>query len=262
MTLLCASLPIADIVLFALLALALVLGIIRGLAKSFKGLFLSIVIVLCALLLISPTFTPVRNLEIFSGMNTSITQKLSGTEIMSTPIYIEEVENEDGTKSISYFVEKEVDGTMQRVPLSDAMQEGNMLDGIKGKINVWLVSSFITEDGQTIGGVAGDFVTDLIVMVIMFIVYCIAMGLVCWLIRRLVKGMHTSENKAVRVVDRCLGAVVSVALMFVGLLVILSILSALSNKYPVINDYLADSKVVGPLYIKNPIAELWAKIFG
>ena len=85
--LLCADIPYADIAFFVIIALGLILGIIRGFAKSFKGFFLTIAIMLAALLLIAPTFDKVRNLDVFVNMDNSISAKFeSGNVIFSTPI--------------------------------------------------------------------------------------------------------------------------------------------------------------------------------
>ena len=74
--LLSADIPYADIAFFVVVALGLILGVIRGFSKSFKGVFLTIAIMLSALLLITPTFDSVRNLDMFKNMESSITEKI------------------------------------------------------------------------------------------------------------------------------------------------------------------------------------------
>lgn len=258
MTLLSAQVPYADIAFIVVLALAFILGMIRGLAKSFKGFFLTVAIVLISLLLISPTFEPVRNISVFEKMNVAITEKISASELLSTPIYVETSQNEDGTETRSFFVEITLeDGTTARTDLGTALG-----DGIKAKFANWLAERFITEDGQTIGGVAGNFISDIIVSVIMFVVYCIALGLICWLIRLLFRGMHTSNIGAIRFVDRSLGAVISVALTLVFVLVVLAIIAKAADENSVVNVYLTNSKICGYFYNNNPITKLWTSIFG
>lgn len=258
MTLLSAQVPYADIAFIVVLALALILGLIRGLAKSFKGFFLAVAIVLISLLLISPTFEPVRKISVFEKMNVSITEKISSTELLAMPIYVETAQNEDGTETRTFFVEITLeDGTTARTDLGTALG-----DGIKAKFANWLAERFITEDGQTIGGVAGNFISDIIVSVIMFIVYCIALGLICWLIRLIFRGMHNSDSDVLRIVDRSLGAVVSVALTLVFVLVVLAIIAKAADENSAVHIYLSNSKICGFFYLNNPITELWTSIFG
>ena len=161
--LLCADIPYADIAFFVIIALGLILGIIRGFAKSFKGFFLTIAIMLAALLLIAPTFDKVRNLDVFVNMDNSISAKFeSGNVIFSTPINVR-VDAETGEKS--YWVSVTTDDGTSEQPLESSM--GNDLtSSLKGKFAVWLAKTFITDDGQTIGGVAGTFVSDIIVAVV------------------------------------------------------------------------------------------------
>ena len=147
--LLCADIPYADIAFFVIIALGLILGIIRGFAKSFKGFFLTIAIMLAALLLIAPTFDKVRNLDVFVNMDNSISAKFeSGNVIFSTPINVR-VDAETGEKS--YWVSVTTDEGTSEQPLESSM--GNDLtSSLKGKFAVWLAKTFITDDGQTIGG--------------------------------------------------------------------------------------------------------------
>lgn len=125
------------------------------------------------------------------------------------------VDAETGEKS--YWVSVTTDEGTSEQPLESSM--GNDLtSSLKGKFAVWLAKTFITDDGQTIGGVAGTFVSDIIVAVVMFVVYCLALGLVCWLLRKIFAKMHTSDSKALVAVDRTFGAVISVAFAFVFIL--------------------------------------------
>ncbi len=253
----------ADIALIVLLALALVVGLIRGFSKSFNGFFLTVAIVLVSLFLISPTFTPVRNISVFGKMEQSITQSISKEEFMSMPIVVHEDVNENGeTTSLSYYVEiTKEDGSVEEVPLGDALGS-DAISKTKAKFATWLAKTFIYDNGQTIGEVAGKFISDIIVYAIMFIVYCVALSIICWLLRCLMKKLHSSDSRALRYVDRILGAVASVALTALFLLVVLAIFHAVSNKIPTVHEYLANSPVCGYFYTHNPIAILWTKLFG
>lgn len=257
--LLSADIPYADIAFFVVVALGLILGVIRGFSKSFKGVFLTIAIMLAALLLITPTFDSVRNLDMFKNMETSITEKIeSGDKIFSQKIIIR-TDGETGERK--YYVEVSGDDGTSEVELENSMGDG-FASSIKGKFALWLAQKFITDDGQTIGGVAGTFASDIIVAVIMFVVYCVALGLICWLLRKIFAKMHTSESSALKAVDRTFGAIVSTAFALVFILVVLAILSALKDKLPTVDEALSSSTVCGYFYQNNPVAKLFAEIFG
>ena len=103
---LAADVPYADIAFFVILALGLILGIIRGFSKSFKGFFLALAIMLASLLIITPTFEPVRKLEMFEKMDNSISTSIeSKNQLFATPIYVTKEEN----GSLSYWVVTTVD---------------------------------------------------------------------------------------------------------------------------------------------------------
>lgn len=255
---LAADVPYADIAFFVILALGLILGIIRGFSKSFKGFFLALAIMLASLLIITPTFEPVRNLEVFEKMDNSISTSIeSKNQLFATPIYVTKEEN----GSLSYWVDTTVDGETRRVNLEEAAN-GDLTSSLKSKLALWLAKSFITEDGQTIGGVAGRFVSDLIVAIVMFVVYCLALWLICFILRKIFAGMRNSESSALKAIDRIFGAIVSTAFAFVFILLVLAILSSLRNKIPQVDEYLSNSTVCGYLYLKNPVAILFHKIFG
>ncbi len=257
--LLSADIPYADIAFFVIVALGLILGIIRGFSKSFKGFFLTIAIMLCALLIIAPTFDKVRNLDMFVKMDNAITQKFeSGDAIFSYQITIHE-DAESGEKT--YWVIVTTDEGTTEQPLEDSMGDG-VTGSLKAKFATWLAKTFITDDGQTIGGVAGTFVSDIIVAVIMFVVYCIALGLICWLLRKIFAKMHTSDSKALVAVDRVFGAVISTAFALIFILLVLAIFAKLKDKIPSVDQALSSSTVCGYFYQNNPVAKLFTKIFG
>ena len=109
-----ADIPYADIAFFVILALGLLLGILRGFSKSFKGFFLTIGIMLAALLILSPTFAKVREISVFQKMETSITQGIEKkSELLSQPIYV--VTDEEGNRT--FFVDVTQDGVTERVNL-------------------------------------------------------------------------------------------------------------------------------------------------
>lgn len=257
-SILSADLQYAEIAFFAVLVIGLILGLYRGFSKSFDGFFLSIAIILFSILLISPTFMPVRNMDMFNGIETSITQKVEGSaEIFALPITV--AENGNGERV--YWTTMQVDGETKYVALEQAMGS-DFASSAKGKLASWLAEKFITESGQTIGSVAGVFATDVIVMVIMFIVYCIFLHLICALLRKIFLKMHNSGSKIVRSIDRICGAIVSTAFAFILVLVVLAILYALKDKIPSVDTMLSSSTVCSFFYENNPIITLFTEIFG
>lgn len=191
-------------------------------------------------------------------METSITQSIqSKNPVFSTPIYVEK--GEDG--SLTYWVEVTGEDGTYRQPLETTMGSG-AVSSLKGKLAVWLAKTFIQEDGQTIGGVAGAFASDIIVAVIMFIVYCLAFWLVCFLLRKIFAGMRNSQSKALKAIDSVFGGIISLAFAFVFALIVLAILNALQDKIPTVHAYLTSSKICGYFYLNNPISTLFHRIFG
>lgn len=247
-TLLSASLGYADIAFFAVLLIGLVLGLIRGVAKSFKGFFLAVTIVLCSLLLVGATMNKVREFKVWDSLDNKIVASSQGWgEAFCNPLH----KNEDGT----FYIEVQQEGEIQKVPLSS-------VGGIKGKLAAFLASKFVTEEGVTLGEVAGDYITNIVVAVATFIVFCLALSLVAWVIRKIFGKMHDSENKAIKAIDRILGALVSAALALIFLLVVLAVLHIFDAKLAMITDHIKNSAICGYLYDHNPISTVFSKIFG
>lgn len=249
-----ADIPYADIAFFVILALGLLLGILRGFSKSFKGFFLTIGIMLAALLILSPTFAKVREISVFDKMETSITQGIEKkSELLSQPIYV--VTDEEGKRT--FYVDATKETTLEQV-----IADSDMSGALKGKITLWLAQKFIYEDGQSIGAVAGTFVSDIIVAIIAYIVYCLALGLICWLLRKIFAKMRNSNSTLLKAIDRTCGAIVSTAFAAVFILLVLAILYALREKLGSVDTALRESKVCGYFYLNNPVAKLLTEIFG
>ena len=247
-TLISASLGYADIAFFAVLLIGLVLGLIRGVAKSFKGFFLAVTIVLCSLLLVGATMNKVRAFKVWDSLDNKIVASSQGWgEAFCNPLH----KNEDGT----FYIEVQQEGEIQKVPLSS-------VGGIKGNLAAFLASKFVTEEGVTLGEVAGDYITNIVVAVATFIVFCLALSLVAWVIRKIFGKMHDSENKAIKAIDRILGALVSAALALIFLLVVLAVLHIFDAKLAMITDHIKNSAICGYLYDHNPISTVFSKIFG
>lgn len=254
-SILSADLPYAELAFFGVLAIGLILGIARGFSKSFNGFFLSVAIILCSILLITPTFMTVRNIGVFNSIESSLSKSIEGTaDVFSTPIIIAE----NGAGERSYWIQT-ADDTY--APLEESMGS-DMASSAKGKLANWLAQQFITESGQTIGSVAGIFITDIIVMVLMFIVYCIILDLICKLIRKFFSKLHDSESRVLHIIDRTCGAIISTGFSFVFILVVLAIAFVLRNRLPQIDSAISSSTICNYFYCNNPIATLFTEIFG
>lgn len=250
----------ADIAFFVILALGLVLGILRGFSKSFKGIFLTLGILLISLLILSPVFTQVRTIDSFQKMEQSITQSFeSKSELLAKPIFLDTDEN---GKTV-YLVEKtNDDGTTQLVDLNKCIEEGDLKGAMKAKTTLWLAQKFIKESGTSVGSVAGVFITDIIVAAITYVIICVVLGLICWLLRKIFKSMRESESSTLKTIDRVFGAVVSTAFALIFIFLVLAILYTLREKTGSVDAALRDSTVCGYFYEHNPVSKLFAEIFG
>lgn len=248
------AVPYADIAFFVILGLGLLAGIIGGLARAFKGLFKTIAVILISILIVGATLAPISKLGFIESMTGTFEGKTAGWGVVfSEPVHIAD----DG----SFYVFVEYDGTMNKVKLEDASGSG-LVDSAKGKLAVWLAERFITEDGQTLGRASAEMLTSIILSVALFVIYCILLGIICWILRKIFKNMHRSESSAVRIVDRVLGAVVSAGLAFVFILLVLAILHALARVIPTVHEYLQSSVICGFFYQNNPISNVFSSIFG
>lgn len=257
-SILSADLPYAEIAFFAILAIGLILGLVRGFSKSFQGVILSLAIIICSVLLISPTFTPIRSFGMFTSLENTVTESVEGAdEIFALPITV----GEDGLGNRYFWTTVQVNGETQSVALENAMGS-DMASSLKGKAALWLAERFVTQSGQTIGSVAGVFVCDIVVMVVMFLVYCIALHFVCHILRKIFSKMHASNSEFVRGLDRTAGAIVSTILAFAFILIALAIIYAIRDKIPDVDTMISSTKVCGYIYQNNPITALFTEIFG
>ncbi|MBD5092243.1 MAG: hypothetical protein HDT36_02535 [Clostridiales bacterium] len=246
----------ADIAFFVLLALGLVGGIIGGVAKALKGFYKSVAVILFSLLLVGATLTPLCNSKMFRPIKNSFTNMSSDWGVVFTePIHI--------AKDGSYYIYVEYDGWPQKMPLESANGRG-LVDASKGRLALWLAERFINEDnaGQSLSEAAANMFTSIIVAIISFIVYCILLTLLCFVLRRIFKHLHESDSSVVRTLDRVLGALLAMTLALLFILLVLGILHTMGRIMPTIDEYLKNSVVCGYLYEHNPIGLIFARIFG
>ncbi len=241
-TVLGASFGYADIAVLVVLGLALLIGIIRGFSKSLKGLWLTLAVILISLLLVGVTFAPVREGSLAAKLDDAMISASAGWgDAFNTPV----VSTENGLRA-------EYNG--EYVELSS-------IDGVKGKIANSLAGSFFTEDGQTVAQMITFRITGFVFLLGLFIAYCIGLGIVFALLRRATERMKYSQSTVVKIIDRTLGGVVSVALGLVFIFFVFAIIAALGNVAPEAADYIINSPVGGFLYGINPVGKVFADVF-
>lgn len=241
--LLSASFGYADIAFLVILGLCLLLGLIRGIAKSFKGFFLTIAIILLSLFLLGLSFPSARDLDVSNKLEGSLTSAAEGWgAAFNDEIYF----SEDGSTLMAMH-----DGQLVELKSLD-----------KGVIANWLGNRFITENGQTVGGAIVGNITSLITSIILFIVFCIALGIVAWIIRKVTEKMHFSDSGAVKAIDRIVGGVIASGLGIIFVLFVLAIFASLADKMPTVISYITESPICGFFYTHNPVATVLTNIFG
>lgn len=240
--LLSASFGYLDIAILVIVALFLILGLIRGIAKSFKGFFLTVAVMLLSLFLLGLSFGSARDFSLSVKLEESLTSASAGWgDSFNDPVY----QTEDGLMALH----------------SGELVKLNGYDGVKGKIANWLAGKFISEDGQSVAEVCVDNLTSFIVSLILFLLYCIALGIVCAIIRKVTERMHFSQSAGIVALDRIAGGVIAAGLSVIFILFVLGILAAVQDKIPSAIDYIENSVIGGFLYSHNPVAKVLVDIF-
>ena len=254
----------ADIVIIVILGIGLVLGAIGGIARAFKGVFAAAVIVVVSLLLVGVTMQPIQQGSLGTSLSNSLQKKTEGWgEAYTAPVYI----SRDGSgnpimdgENYTYYI-KAQDGSSHA--LENAEGDG-LVKKTKAKLAVRLARRFITEEteGQSLAGLAALAITTIILDIVLFIIYAIALGLIFFVLRLILKKVHRSDSLGVRVADRILGAILVTGLAFVFCLIVLAIIRAAAGEGGKVGTYMTSSPFAGYLYTHNPMSQLLQKIFG
>lgn len=232
----------ADVALIAVLLVFTLGGVIRGFGKSFKGFFVTIIVILLSLLLMGAFHGAVMESELSATLQEKIASASSGWGIeFNENVYIN-----DGAYSIF------VDGTLTEL--------GSI--SFKGKLAGWLAKMLITESGvYSVAGVCVYNVASLIMAIALFVVCAIALTIICTVIKAATKNLHDSDSHTVRVVERVFGGIIGFAIGAIIIFIVLAIFSALSDKAPSIINYIEQSSVCKFFYELNPIGKVFEKIF-
>ncbi len=232
----------ADVALIGVLLVFLLGGIIKGFGKSFKGFFVTIVVILLSLLLMGAFHDTVMESE----LSATLQDKIASASTDWGVEFNENVYVNDGTYSIM---------------LNGELTELGSIS-FKGKLAAWLAKLLITESGvNSVAGVCVYNVTSLIMAVALFVVCAIALTIICTVIKAATKNLHDSDNKAVRTLDRVFGGIIGLAVGAVIIFLVLAIFSALSDKAPSIINYIEQSSICKFFYELNPIGKVFEKIF-
>ena len=237
-----ASFGYVDIALIAFVVLCLLLGLARGFAKSLNGILLSVTIVLISMFLLGLTLEPAKEFSLSQKLNNAlIEESAEWGDSFNEPIY----ETDDGLKLLH----------------DEKYIKISSVDGTKGKIANWLAEKYIDEDGQTVAGVIVDNISSLIISIVLFLLYCIAFGVVFAFVRKASHSLSDSDSSAILVVDRILGSVVGCTLACVTVLFIFGIFASLQDKMPSAIEYIKGNIVSGYVYENNPVKVVFESIF-
>lgn len=255
------AVAIADIIVFVVLGLGLVLGLIGGLAKAFKGLFATLSIILISLLLVGVSVGPISS-SLGGSLSGTLENSAKGWgEAFSSPVYISEANGQPVMDGDHFAYCVELNGEL--VSLESAAGSG-VLGKIKGKLAVGLAQHYITsqdKDGVSLAGYAADALTKIIFDVALFIVYCIVLGVVFYLLRKVFKKMHDAESSGVRLLDRVLGGVVAAGLALLALLLVFAIIKLAAPAGSKVAQFFESAKIAGTLYNINPMGKVFTKLF-
>lgn len=277
------AIAIADIIVIVVLALGFLIGLIGGSKKAFKGIFATLGIIMLSLLIVSVSVNPIVGLA-GGSLTSTFKEKAAGWgTAFTTEIYIAKADDgaplKDGDHYVYYINVVGEDGAKEQVMLEDAMGKG-LVDKAKAKFAVMLAKRFIKPavkddpatpdkdetfegtEGQSLADYAAEALTALIFDVILFVVYCIVLGLIFFLCRKLLKHLRESESAGLRVLDRVIGMIVATALAMLTLLLVFAIIRAAAPAGSKVDVFFTSSGFAGLLYSNNPMYGFLMKIFG
>ncbi len=274
-TLMGASFAAADIIVLVLMALGLLGGLIGGLERAFRGIFASLTIMLLSLLIVGLTVAPLLGSSLGGSLTDTFTGKTQGWgDAYTCPVYINRAQ--DGSPimdgdNYTYYIEVQSDGGKKVVTL-DSLADGKFMDKIKGQIAVRLARRYIRPadaeknfegtEGQTLAGVAAKAITTLIFDVVLFIVYCIVLGILFKLLRKLFNRLAESDSGAIKFTNKILGAVVGAGLALIAVLFIFAIIKSAVPDGSKVANFFESASFAGELYKNNPMSKVMTKIFG
>ena len=232
----------ADLALIVLLVGFVAFGAVRGIAKSMKGFFMTITVVLVSLLLMGLLHQPLLESSIGQDLQATLSSKSAGWG----PEFNEIIHHE---------------GELKYIILDGARQNLKEL-GIKGLVADTVADLLITEYGvQSLAGLCVHNLTSLIISVCSFAVSCIVLSILCSIFRGITANMEDSKSKPIRVTNRVLGGIVGLVIGAVTILTVFAVFKATADKIPAVIQYIEQSTICKFFYDLNPIGTAFASIF-
>lgn len=235
---------IVDIVVIAVIAVSLIIGLIRGFAKTVFSLGKRLLGLIIDLFLCAPIARICVKFGFVQNMNARLVASLQE----SNAIFAQEITQEsiDGLADTLPAKFKILTTTLQKV-LNSALGE-------------------LKDTGITLGQAVGDTITYYIVLVVVFIILLIILTILLTLLFKLFKNMIESMT-LVNVLDKILGLVLGTILgiLFIGLaFIVLDFLSTLiggvqtfMENYIVVSVEPEKFSVTRFIYLNNPVRLLF-----
>lgn len=232
----------ADLALIVLLVGFVAFGAVRGIAKSMKGFFMTITVVLVSLLLMGLLHQPILESSIGQDLQATLSSKSAGWG----PEFNEIIHHE---------------GELKYIILDGARQNLKEL-GVKGLVADTVADLLITQYGvQSLAGLCVHNLTSLIISVCSFAVSCIVLSVLCSIFRGITANMEDSKSKPIRVTNRVLGGIVGLVIGAVTILTVFAVFKATADKIPEVIYYIEQSTICKFFYDLNPIGTAFASIF-
>ena len=232
----------ADLALIVLLVGFVAIGAVRGIAKSMKGIFMTITVVLVSLLLMGLLHDPILESSIGQSLQSTLASKSAGWG----PEFNEIIHHE---------------GEMKYIILDGARQNLKTL-GVKALLADTVADLLITEYGvQSLAGLCVHNLTSLIISICTFAVSCIVLSVLCSIFKGMTSNMEDSKSKAIRNTNRVLGGVVGLVVGAVTILTVFAVFKATADQIPQVIQYIEQSTICKFFYDLNPIGTAFAAIF-
>ena len=242
----------ADIAVIAIFALFILVCCLRGFAKSFNGLFCTIIAIIISFLIVGAITDKLIDSKIGVALNNKLTESSqSWGEVFTSPAKIE-----DGNVYI------QVEGSWV-----------NMVEASSNKIQGFFASKiapkFITTsgaEGEPVQTLAGQIMTNLTALIIAactFVILIIVILIIFAILRKIIRRI-AEEHTTIKIIDKILGAVLGA---FFGLMLIwigcaiLQACQGIGQTDSIISTYIAPCKIANFFYSHNYIGDLFEKIF-
>ena len=247
-----ASIAYIDIAIGVILGLGVLIGAISGFAKAFKKSFLVVVII--SLLLCGVTAGFLRETSVGMDLTTLINTKLEqiGGAAFNQPLYYDEA------NSVYYVL---VNG--EQIAFADALAGTSL--AWANMILVPLLPKILNgEVGISLVGKMAPALTNIIFMLISFVLLCIIVKLVFVILNKLYQ-MVLDKVYILKVVDKIMGCLYSGLKAFIFVVIAMSIVGLIAGlDFPqasILQEQISISTIGRWLLDNNLISQVFSKIF-